>query len=85
MSFCDLIALFLPLYLTSAIFLIASMWASKFSKSDSYIFSEKPFTMDLKIHENLLQNSDKFTCNYERLFYNTTKRVQQPLLFYAYS
>jgi len=66
---CDIILITLPVG-------ARTKYLDKFSKSDSYIFSEKPFTMDLKIHENLLQNSDKFTCNYERLFYNTTRNIK---------
>ena len=48
----------------------------EFAKSDSYIFSEKPFVMDLETHKNLLQLSDKFTCNYARIFFNTTRNIK---------
>lgn len=43
---------------------------------NSYIFSEKSFAINLETHESLLSLSDKFTCNYVRNFYNTTRNIK---------
>ena len=66
---CDIILITLPVG-------VRKNYLQKFAEYGSYIFSEKPFTMDLKTHEDLLQLSDKFTCNYERIFYNTTRNIK---------
>jgi len=66
---CDIILITLPVG-------VRNNYLQKFAQSNTYIFSEKPFTIDLKTHEDLLQLSDKFTCNYERIFYNTTRNIK---------
>jgi len=69
---CDVILITLPVG-------VRKYYLEKFAEYGSYIFSEKPFTLDLKTHEDLLQLSDKFTCNYERIFYNTTRNIKNIL------
>lgn len=66
---CDIILITLPVG-------VRNNYLQKFAQSNTYIFSEKPFSIDLKTHEDLLQLSNKFTCNYERIFYNTTRNIK---------
>jgi len=66
---CDIVLIALPVG-------VRKNYLKKFALDNTYVFSEKPFTMDLKTHEELLQLSEKFTCNYERIFYNTTRNMK---------
>jgi len=66
---CDIILIALPVG-------ARKNYLEKFAKNGNYVFSEKPFVMDLKSHEELLELSQKFTCNYERIFYNTTRNIK---------
>ena len=66
---CDIVLIALPVG-------ARKNYLEKFAKNGNYIFSEKPFVMDLKSHEELLELSQKFTCNYERIFYNTTQNIK---------
>lgn len=66
---CDIILVTLPVG-------IRKNYLEKFGKNGNYVFSEKPFVMDVNSHEELLKISHKFTCNYERIFYNTTQNIK---------
>ena len=66
---CDIILITLPVG-------VRKNYLQKFAEIGSYVFSEKPFAMDLKTHKDLLRLSDKFTCNFERIFYNTTRNIK---------
>ena len=48
----------------------------QFAKTDSYVLTEKPFAIDLKTHQNILELSNRFSCNYERIFFNTTQNIK---------
>ena len=66
---CDIILLVIPVGAKTE-------YLYELAKLDCFIFSEKPFAINLETHENLLALSDKFTCNYVRNFYNTTRNIK---------
>ena len=66
---CDIVLLALPVG-------VKEEYVREFAKRDSYIFTEKPFSVDLKTHEDLLKLSEKITCNYTRNYYNTTRQIK---------
>jgi predicted dehydrogenase len=48
----------------------------EFSKRDTAIFTEKPFATTLESHNQFLQMSNKISCNYMRIFYNSTRQIK---------
>ena len=48
----------------------------EFSKRNIYIFTEKPFAIDLETHKNFLKLSNKISCNYMRIYYNSTRQIK---------
>ena len=48
----------------------------EFSKRNIYIFAEKPFAIDLETHKNFLKLSNKISCNYMRIYYNSTRQIK---------
>lgn len=48
----------------------------EFSKREIPIFTEKPFAIDLETHKNFLKMSKKITCNYMRVYYNSTRQIK---------
>ena len=66
---CDIVLLALPVG-------VREEYVREFAKRGSYIFAEKPFSVDLKTHEDLLKLSEKITCNYMRNYYNTTRQIK---------
>ena len=48
----------------------------EFSKRGTPIFAEKPFAIDLETHKNFLKSSKKISCNYMRVYYNSTRTIR---------
>ena len=69
LPYCDVILIAIPVGARTE-------YLRELSKLDCYIFSEKSFAINLETHENLLTLSNKFTCNYVRNFYNTTRNIK---------
>tara|TARA_Y100000590_G_scaffold241975_1_gene272021 strand:+ start:1719 stop:2690 length:972 start_codon:yes stop_codon:yes gene_type:complete len=51
-------------------------YIKEFSKRDCYIFTEKPFALNLETHQSFLNMTNKITCNYMRTYYNTTHQIK---------
>ncbi len=66
---CDIALLAIPVG-------VKNDYIEEFAKRDCYIFTEKPFALDLKTHELYLKMSKKITCNYMRKFYNSTRQIK---------
>ena len=66
---CDIALLAIPVG-------VKNDYIEEFAKRDYYIFTEKPFALDLKTHELYLKMSKKITCNYMRKFYNSTRQIK---------
>lgn len=49
----------------------------EFSKRKIPLFTEKPFAIDLETHKRFLQLSDKITCNYMKIYYNSTRQIKE--------
>ena len=54
-------------------------YIKEFSKRDCYIFTEKPFALNLNTHQSFLNLTNKITCNYMRIYYNTTRQIKDIL------
>ena len=66
---CDIALLAIPVG-------VKNDYIEEFAKRDCYIFTEKPFAIDIKTHELFLKMSKKITCNYMRKFYNSTRQLK---------
>ena len=54
-------------------------YIEEFSQRNCYIFSEKPFAINLNMHKNFLELSKRITCNYMRPYYNSTRKLKDIL------
>lgn len=63
---CDLLLLTTPVG-------VREEYIKEFSSRKIPIFSEKPFALDLKSHENYLKNNSRMSCNYMKIWYNSSK------------
>ena len=66
---CDAVLLAIPVG-------VKEKYIREFSKRNTYIFTEKPFTVDLETHKNFLKLSNKISCNYMRIYYNSTRQIK---------
>lgn len=66
---CDIVLLATPVG-------VREKYITEFSKRKTPIFSEKPFAVDLETHNRFLGLSDKITCNYMKIYYNSTKQIK---------
>ena len=66
---CDIVLLAIPVG-------VKEKYIREFSKRNTYIFTEKPFAVDLETHKNFLKLSDKISCNYMRIYYNSTRQIK---------
>ena len=69
---CDVVLLAIPVG-------VKEEYIREFSKRNTYIFTEKPFAIDLETHKNFLKLSNKISCNYmsqKRIHIFVTGRVQ---------
>ena len=66
---CDIALLAIPVG-------VREEYIHEFSKRKIPIFTEKPFAIDFETHNKFLQLSDKITCNYMRVFYNSTRQIK---------
>ena len=55
---------------------VKEKYIREFSKRNTYIFTEKPFAIDLETHKNFLKLSNKISCNYMRIYYNSTRQIK---------
>ncbi len=69
---CDLALLAIPVG-------VKEDYVKEFSKRGCYIFTEKPFALNLETHQSFLNLTDKITCNYMRIYYNTTRQIKNIL------
>ena len=69
---CDLAVLAIPVG-------VKEDYVKEFSKRGCYIFTEKPFALNLETHQSFLNLTDKITCNYMRIYYNTTRQIKNIL------
>ena len=69
---CDIALLAIPVG-------VKEEYVKEFSKRDCYIFTEKPFALNLETHHSFLNLTDKITCNYMRIYYNTTRQIKDIL------
>ena len=65
---CDIALLAIPVG-------VREEYIHEFSKRKIPIFAEKPFAIDFETHKRFLQLSNKITCNYMRVFYNSTRQI----------
>jgi predicted dehydrogenase len=70
---CDIILLAVPVG-------IKEKYLYELIKRNCYIFTEKPFAINLNSHENLLKLTSKITCNYMRHYYDTTRNIKNIIL-----
>jgi predicted dehydrogenase len=66
---CDLVVLATPVG-------VREKYVEEFSKRNVPIFSEKPFAINLDMHKKFLELSDKITCNYAKIYYNSTIQIK---------
>ena len=66
---CDIVLLAIPVG-------VKEKYIREFSKRNTYIFTEKPFAIDLETHKNFLKLSNKISCNYMRIYYNSTRQIK---------
>ena len=66
---CDVVLLAIPVG-------VKEEYIREFSKRNTYIFTEKPFAIDLEAHKNFLKLSNKISCNYMRVYYNSTRQIK---------
>ena len=66
---CDIVVLAIPVG-------VKEEYIREFSKRNTYIFTEKPFAIDLETHKNFLELSNKISCNYMRIYYNSTRQIK---------
>jgi len=66
---CDVVVLAIPVGAREE-------YIREFSKRDTAIFTEKPFATTLESHNQFLQMSNKISCNYMRIFYNSTRQIK---------
>ena len=66
---CDIVVLAIPVG-------VKEEYIREFSKRNTYIFTEKPFAVDLEMHKNFLKLSNKISCNYMRIYYNSTRQIK---------
>lgn len=67
---CDVIVLAIPVGVRSA-------YISEFADRGTAIFSEKPFAVNMDMHEEFLQMADIISCNYMRRHYNATQQLRR--------
>lgn len=67
---CDLVVLATPVG-------VRETYVQEFSKRNVPIFAEKPFAINLDTHKKFLELSNKITCNYVKLYYNSTRQVKE--------
>lgn len=67
---CDLVVLATPVG-------VREKYIQEFSKRNVPIFAEKPFAINLDTHKKFLELSNKITCNYMKLYYNSTRQIKE--------
>lgn len=67
---CDLVVLATPVG-------VRETYVQEFSKRNVPIFAEKPFAINLDTHKKFLELSNKITCNYVKLYYNSTRQIKE--------
>lgn len=66
---CDLVLLATPVG-------AREKYVQEFSKRKTPMFTEKPFAVDLETHKRFLDLSDKISCNYMKIHYNSTRQIK---------
>jgi predicted dehydrogenase len=66
---CDIALLAIPVGVKDA-------YIQEFSKRKIPIFAEKPFAIDFETHKKFLKLSDKITCNYMKIYYNSIRQIK---------
>ena len=66
---CDIAVLAIPVG-------VRKKYIQEFSKRKTPIFTEKPFATDPETHRNFLELSNRISCNYMRIYYNSTRQIK---------
>jgi predicted dehydrogenase len=66
---CDVVLLATPVG-------VREKYVQEFSRRKIPIFAEKPFAVDLETHKRFLDLSDKMSCNYMKIHYNSTRQIK---------
>ena len=56
---------------------VREKYIREFSKRKIPLFTEKPFAIDLETHKRFIQLSEKITCNYMKIYYNSTRQIKE--------
>jgi len=74
---CDIALLAIPVG-------VKEEYIHEFSKRKTPIFTEKPFAIDLETHKKFLKLSDKITCNYMAIYYNSIRQIKDVIFSGAF-
>ena len=66
---CDIAVLAIPVG-------VRKKYIQEFSKRKTPIFTEKPFATDPETHRSFLELSNRISCNYMRIYYNSTRQIK---------
>ena len=66
---CDIAVLAIPVG-------VRKKYIQEFSKRKTPIFTEKPFATDPETHKSFLELSNRISCNYMRIYYNSTRQIK---------
>ena len=66
---CDIAVLAIPVG-------VRKKYIQEFSKRKTAIFTEKPFAIDPETHKSFLELSNRISCNYMRVYYNSTRQIK---------
>ena len=66
---CDIAVLAIPVG-------VRKKYIQEFSKRKTAIFTEKPFAIDPETHKSFLELSNRISCNYMRIYYNSTRQIK---------
>ena len=66
---CDIVVLAIPVG-------VRENYIQEFSKRKTAIFTEKPFALNPETHKNFLKLSNRISCNYMRIYYNSTMQIK---------
>ena len=66
---CDIAVLAIPVG-------VRKKYIQEFSKRKTPIFTEKPFATDPETHRSFLELSNRISCNYMRVYYNSTRQIK---------
>ena len=66
---CDIVVLAIPVG-------VREKYIQEFSKRKTAIFTEKPFALNPETHKNFLKLSNRISCNYMRIYYNSTMQIK---------